>query len=287
AVWSGGSFVYVPEGVDVTIPLQSYFRFNAAGAGQFEHTLIIVDKGATLHFIEGCSAPKHNVANIHAGGVELYVREGARLRYSTIENWSKNMYNLNSKRAIVDAGGTVEWVSGSFGSHTGCLYPMSILRGEGSRMEYTGITFAGEGQNLDTGAQVIHMAPRTTSHLSARSISKNGGKSTFRGGIVARREAKGAKISVECDSLMLDSKSRSDAVPVLEICGDDIDVGYEGKIGRISEQAIYYLMSRGLSENDAKAMIVNGFAEPISKELPLEYAVEMNNLISLEIKGNI
>ncbi len=287
AVWSGGSFVYVPEGVDVTIPLQSYFRFNAAGAGQFEHTLIIVDKGATLHFIEGCSAPKHNVANIHAGGVELYVREGARLRYSTIENWSKNMYNLNSKRAIVDAGGTVEWVSGSFGSHTGCLYPMSILRGEGSRMEYTGITFAGEGQNLDTGAQVIHMAPRTTSHLSARSISKNGGKSTFRGGIVARREAKGAKISVECDSLMLDSKSRSDAVPVLDICGDDIDVGYEAKIGRISEQAIYYLMSRGLSENDAKAMIVNGFAEPISKELPLEYAVEMNNLISLEIKGNI
>ena len=287
AVWSGGSFVYVPPGVDVTIPLQSYFRFNAAGAGQFEHTLIIVDKGATLHFIEGCSAPKYNVANIHAGGVELYVREGARLRYSTIENWSKNMYNLNSKRATVDAGGTIEWVSGSFGSHTGCLYPMSILRGEGSHMEYTGITFAGEGQNLDTGAQVIHMAKDTTSHLSARSISKNGGKSTFRGGIVVQQEASGAKVSVACDSLMLDSKSRSDAVPVLDIRGDNVDVGYEAKIGRISEQTIYYLMSRGLSENDAKAMIVNGFAEPISKELPLEYAVEMNNLISLEIKGNI
>ena len=287
AVWSGGSFVYVPPGVDVTIPLQSYFRFNAAGAGQFEHTLIIVDKGATLHFIEGCSAPKYNVANIHAGGVELYVRGGARLRYSTIENWSKNMYNLNSKRATVDAGGTIEWVSGSFGSHTGCLYPMSILRGEGSRMEYTGITFAGEGQNLDTGAQVIHMAKNTTSHLSARSISKNGGKSTFRGGIVVQKEASGAKVSVACDSLMLDSQSRSDAVPVLDIRGDNVDVGYEAKIGRISEQTIYYLMSRGLSENDAKAMIVNGFAEPISKELPLEYAVEMNNLISLEIMGNI
>ena len=287
AVWSGGSFVYVPPGVDVTIPLQSYFRFNAAGAGQFEHTLIIVDKGATLHFIEGCSAPKYNVANIHAGGVELYVRENARLRYSTIENWSKNMYNLNSKRATVDKGGKIEWVSGSFGSHTGCLYPMSILRGEGSHMEYTGITFAGEGQNLDTGAQVIHMAKNTTSHLSARSISKNGGKSTFRGGIVVQKEASGAKVSVACDSLMLDSQSRSDAVPVLDIRGDNVDVGYEAKIGRISEQTIYYLMSRGLSENDAKAMIVNGFAEPISKELPLEYAVEMNNLISLEIKGNI
>ncbi|MDR0445895.1 MAG: Fe-S cluster assembly protein SufB [Oscillospiraceae bacterium] len=286
AVWSGGSFVYVPDGVEVTIPLQSYFRFNAAGAGQFEHTLIIVGKGSSLHFIEGCSAPKYNVANLHAGCVELYVGEGARLRYSTIENWSKNMYNLNSKRAVVDKNGIIEWVSGSFGSHTGCLYPMSVLRGEGARMDYTGITFAGAGQNLDTGAQVVHAAKNTSSRISAKSISKGGGKSTFRGGITVAREATGCRVSVSCDSLMLDSRSRSDTVPVMDVRCDDVDIGYEAKIGRISEQAIYYLMSRGISEDDARAMIVNGFAEPISKELPLEYAVEMNNLISLEMKGN-
>ncbi|MDR0861236.1 MAG: Fe-S cluster assembly protein SufB [Oscillospiraceae bacterium] len=285
AVWSGGSFVYVPPNVSVEIPLQSYFRFNAAGAGQFEHTLIILDKGATLHFIEGCSAPKYNVANLHAGCVELFVGEGARLRYSTIENWSKNMYNLNSKRATVAKDGAVEWVSGSFGSHTSYLYPMSILRGEGARMEYTGITFAGAGQELDTGAQVIHAAPRTTSSITGKSLSKDGGRSTFRSSVVVNRGAYGCKTSVVCDSLMLDNKSRSDTVPVIDVRNDDVDIGYEAKIGRISEQAIYYLMSRGISEGDAKAMIVNGFAEPISKELPLEYAVEMNNLITLEMSG--
>jgi Fe-S cluster assembly protein SufB len=283
AVWSGGSFVYVPTGVDVTIPLQSYFRFNAPGAGQFEHTLIVLEKGASLHFIEGCSAPKYNVANLHAGCVELYVGEGARLRYSTIENWSKNMYNLNSKRALVQKNGTVEWVSGSFGSHTSYLYPMSILRGEGARMEYTGVTFAAGGQDLDTGAQVMHLAPNTSSHIIGKSISKGGGKGTFRSSVVIDRAASGCKTSVSCESLMLDSESRSDAVPVLDIRTDDADVGYEAKIGRISEQAVYYLMSRGLSEEDATAMIVNGFAEPISKALPLEYAVEMNNLIALEM----
>jgi Fe-S cluster assembly protein SufB len=287
AVWSGGSFVYVPDGVTVEIPLQSYFRLNAAGAGQFEHTLIIVGKNASLHFIEGCSAPKYNVANLHAGCVELYVGEGARLRYSTIENWSKNMYNLNSKRAVVERDGIIEWVSGSFGSHTGCLYPMSVLRGEGARMDYTGITFAGAGQNLDTGAQVIHAARNTSSRISAKSISKGGGRSTFRGGITVNRGASGARVSVTCDSLMLDSLSRSDTVPVVDVQCGDADVGYEAKIGRISERAVYYLMSRGISEDDARAMIVNGFAEPISKELPLEYAVEMNNLIALEMKGNV
>jgi Fe-S cluster assembly protein SufB len=283
AVWSGGSFVYVPTGVDVTIPLQSYFRFNAPGAGQFEHTLIVIEKGASLHFIEGCSAPKYNVANLHAGCVELYVGEGARLRYSTIENWSKNMYNLNSKRALVQRNGTVEWVSGSFGSHTSYLYPMSILRGEGARMEYTGITFAAKGQNLDTGAQVMHLAPNTTSHITGKSISKGGGAGTFRSSVVIDKAARGSKTSIACESLMLDSVSRSDAVPVLDIRSDDADVGYEAKIGRISEQSIFYLMSRGLSEDDATAMIVGGFAEPISKALPLEYAVEMNNLIALEM----
>jgi len=279
--------VYVPDGVEVAIPLQSYFRFNAAGAGQFEHTLIILGKNSVLHFIEGCSAPKYNVANLHAGCVELYVGEGARLRYSTIENWSKNMYNLNSKRAVVEQNGIIEWVSGSFGSHTSFLYPMSILKGDGSRCEYTGITFAGNSQELDTGTQVIHSGKNTSSRLSAKSISKNGGKSTFRAGITVQESATDSKVSVSCDSLMLDSRSRSDAVPVTDVRTDRVDLGYEAKIGRISEQSIYYLMSRGLSENDAKAMIVGGFAEPISKELPLEYAVEMNRLINLEITGGV
>lgn len=287
AVWSGGSFVYVPPGVSVEIPLQSYFRLNAPGAGQFEHTLIIVDKGAYLHFIEGCSAPKYNVANLHAGCVELYVGEGARMRYSTIENWSKNMYNLNTKRARVEKGGTVEWVSGSFGSHTSYLYPMSILAGEGSRMEFTGITFAGAGQNLDTGAKVVHAAPHTTSHISTKSISRDGGISTFRSSVTIAENAKGSKSSVSCESLMLDSRSRSDTIPALDIACADADAGHEAKIGRISEQAVFYFMSRGISEEDARAAIVGGFAEPIAKELPLEYAVEMNNLIHLEMKGSI
>ena len=287
AVWSGGSFVYVPPGVSVEIPLQSYFRLNAPGAGQFEHTLIIVDKGAYLHFIEGCSAPKYNVANLHAGCVELFVGEGARLRYSTIENWSKNMYNLNTKRARVEKDGIMEWVSGSFGSHTSCLYPMTILKGENSRMEFTGITFAGNGQNLDTGAKVVHAAPHTTSHISTKSISRDGGISTFRSAVVAAPEAVGSKSAVSCESLMIDDRSRSDTIPVMDIRCDDVDVGHEAKIGRISEQAIFYLMSRGLSEDDARALIVGGFAEPIAKELPLEYAVEMNNLIHLEMKGSI
>ncbi|WP_099204045.1 Fe-S cluster assembly protein SufB [Scatolibacter rhodanostii] len=287
AVWSGGSFVYVPPGVHVDIPLQSYFRLNAPGAGQFEHTLIIVDKGAYLHFIEGCSAPKYNVANLHAGCVELYVQEGARLRYSTIENWSKNMYNLNSKRAMVQKDGIMEWVSGSFGSHTSYLYPMSILKGENSRMEFTGITFAGNGQNLDTGAKVVHAAPNTKSHISTKSISRDGGVSTFRSSVSILPQAKGSKTATSCESLMLDSRSRSDTIPVMDIQTDDADVGHEAKIGRISNEAIFYLMSRGLSEEDAKAMIVGGFAEPIAKELPMEYAVEMNNLIHLEMIGSI
>ena len=247
AVWSGGSFVYVPKGVQVSIPLQSYFRLNAKGAGQFEHTLIIVDEGASLHFIEGCSAPKYNVANLHAGCVELYVKKGAKLRYSTIENWSKNMYNLNTKRALVEEGGTIEWISGSFGSHVGCLYPMSVLKGDNSRMEFTGVTFAGHGQNLDTGA----------------------------------------KSAVSCQSLMLDSESRSDTIPAMDIRTRDAAVGHEAKIGSISNEAVFYLMSRGMSEEDARALIVSGFADNVSKELPVEYAVEMNNLIRLEMKGSI
>ena len=287
AVWSGGSFVYVPKGVHVSIPLQSYFRLNAKGAGQFEHTLIIVDEGASLHFIEGCSAPKYNVANLHAGCVELFVKKNAKLRYSTIENWSKNMYNLNTKRASVEEGGTIEWVSGSFGSHVGCLYPMSVLKGEGAKMEFTGVTFAGHGQNLDTGAKVVHAAPNTSSYMNTRSISKDGGISTFRSSVVVAKNAKGSKSAVSCQSLMLDSESRSDTIPAMDIRTKDAAVGHEAKIGSISDDAVFYLMSRGMTEEDARALLVSGFADNVSKELPVEYAVEMNNLIRLEMKGSI
>lgn len=287
AVWSGGSFVYVPAGVEVDIPLQSYFRLNAPGAGQFEHTLIIVEKGAKLHFIEGCSAPKYSVNNLHAGCVELFVKEGATLRYSTIENWSRNMYNLNTKRAIVEKDGAIEWVSGSFGSKVSMLYPMSVLKGERARCEFTGITFAGKGQNLDTGAKVIHAAPYTSSTINSKSISKDGGVAIYRGAVKVAPNAHHSKSTVSCESLMLDNISKSDTIPVIDIQNDEVDLGHEAKIGRISDEAIFYLMSRGISEAEAKAMIVRGFVEPISKELPLEYAVEMNNLIKLELEGTI
>ena len=287
AVWSGGSFVYVPKGVHLSFPLQSYFRLNAKGAGQFEHTLIIVDEGADLHFIEGCSAPKYNVANLHAGAVELFVKKGAHLRYSTIENWSKNMYNLNTKRARVEEGGTIEWISGSFGSHVGCLYPESDLVGKGARAEFTGVTFAGSGQDLDTGAKMVHLAPDTSSVITTKSISKGGGKSTYRSAVYIAKNAEHSKASVSCQSLMLDSESRSDTIPANVVLNDTSDVGHEAKIGRISNDAVFYLMSRGISEEEARSMIVSGFANPVSKELPLEYAVEMNNLIRLEMKGSM
>ncbi len=287
AVWSGGSFVYVPEGVQVDIPLQSYFRMNAPGIGQFEHTLIIVEKGARVHFIEGCSAPKYNVNNLHAGCVELFIGEGATLRYSTIENWSKNMYNLNTKRALVEKNGTIEWVTGSFGSKVSMLYPMSVLKGEGAKCEFTGITFAGKGQYLDTGCKVVHAAPHTYSNVNSKSISKSGGVAIYRDVIKINKEAHHSKSTVSCESLMLDNISRSDTIPVMDILNDEVDLGHEAKIGRISDESIFYLMSRGLSEEEARAMIVRGFVEPISKELPLEYAVEMNNLIKLELEGTI
>ncbi|MCI5863148.1 MAG: Fe-S cluster assembly protein SufB [Lachnospiraceae bacterium] len=287
AVWSGGSFVYVPKGVHLEIPLQSYFRLNAPGAGQFEHTLIIVEDDAYLHFIEGCSAPKYNVANLHAGCVELYVGKNATLRYSTIENWSKNMYNLNTKRAKVEEGGKIEWVSGSFGSHVSYLYPMSVLNGKGARAEFTGVTFAGEGQNLDTGTKVVHNAPDTSSYINTRSISKDGGISTFRSAVVVNKNAKNSKVAVSCESLMVDNISRSDTIPAMDIRTQYADVGHEAKIGKINDDEIFYIMSRGLSEEEAKAMIVSGFADNVGKELPVEYAVEMNNLIRLEMKGSI
>ena len=287
AVWSGGSFVYVPKGVHLSIPLQSYFRLNAKGAGQFEHILIIVDEGASLHFIEGCSAPKYNVANLHAGAVELFVGKRAHLRYSTIENWSKNMYNLNTKRARVDEDGDIEWISGSFGSHVGYLYPMSVLNGRGARSSFTGITFAGAGQNLDTGCKVVLNAPETSATVETKGISKSGGIQTFRSSIVATPKAEGSKATVSCQSLMLDDQSRSDTIPAMDIRAKNVDIGHEATIGRIGDDKVFYLMSRGISEEEARTMIVNGFANPVSKELPLEYAVEMNNLIKLEMEGAI
>ena len=287
AVWSGGSFVYVPKGVKLDIPLQSYFRLNSPGAGQFEHTLIIVEEDAYLHFIEGCSAPKYSVANLHAGCVEIFVRKNAKVRYSSVENWSLNTYNLNTKRAIVEEGGSIEWVSGSFGSRVSYLYPMSILNGEGARAEFNGVTFAGAGQDLDTGAKIVHNAPNTTSYINSRSISKGGGRNTYRSSIYISEKAKNSKSAVTCESLMLDNISTSDTIPVMDVRTKDADVGHEASIGRISDESIFYLMSRGFSEEDAKAMIVSGFADNISKELPLEYAVEMNNLIRLEMIGSI
>ena len=287
AVWSGGSFVYVPKGVDVKIPLQSYFRLNSPESGQFEHTLIIVDEGARLHFIEGCSAPKYNKINLHAGCVELFVKKNAYLRYSTIENWSKNMLNLNTKKAIVEENGQIDWVTGSFGSKISMLYPMSILNGKGAKTEFTGISFAGKGQNLDTGFKVVHNAPNTSSVVNSKSISKNGGIATYRSLVQIMPKAKNSKCSVSCESLMLDSYSKSDTIPFNDIRTEKVEFSHEAKIGKISDKTIFYLMSRGLSEEEAKSMIVRGFAYPISKELPVEYAVEMNNLINLELEGSI
>ena len=287
AVWSGGSFVYVPKDTKLDFPLQSYFRLNAKGAGQFEHTLIIVEDGADLHFIEGCSAPKYNVANLHAGAVELYVGKGARLLYSTIENWTKNMYNLNTKRVRVEEDGKVEWVSGSFGSHVSYLYPSSLLVGPRASCEFTGITFAGATQNLDTGCKVTLAAPDTRASVDTKSLSKGGGISTFRSSVVVTKKADRARASVSCSSLMLDDISRSDTIPAMDVRNATASVGHEATIGRISDDTIMYLMSRGCSEQEARTMVVNGFADPVSKELPLEYAVEMNNLIKLEMEGAI
>lgn len=287
AVFSGGSFVYVPKGVKLEMPLQSYFRLNSPESGQFEHTLIIVDEDASLHFIEGCSAPKYNKVNLHAGCVELFIKNGAYLRYSTIENWSKNMMNLNTKKAIIEENAKVDWVSGSFGSHISMLYPMSILKGDNAKTEYTGISFAGAGQNLDTGFKVVHIGKNTSSVINSRSISKNGGIATYRSLVSILPNATGSKCSASCDGLMLDDLSRSDTIPVNSVETNEIEFSHEAKIGKISDKAIFYVMSRGLSEEDAKAMIVRGFANPVSKELPMEYAVEMNRLINLEIEGGI
>ena len=287
ALFSGGSFIYIPKGVHLDIPLQSYFRLNAPGAGQFEHTLIVVDEGASLQFIEGCSAPGYNELNVHAGCVELFVKDNAFLRFSTIENWSKNMLNLNTKKCIVGENAKVEWIMGSFGSKISMLYPLTILNGENAKMEFTGISFAGKGQNLDTGLKVIHNAPNTSTVVSSKSISKDGGICTFRSYEWVKNNARGAKLALNCESLMLDSESRSDTIPVNKLDNEEVTFSHEATVGKISDNAIFYLMTKGLSEEDAKALIVRGFAEPIAKAFPVEYAVEMNRLINLELEGTI
>ncbi len=284
AVWSGGTFLYIPKGVKVTAPLQAYFRMNARSMGQFEHTLIIVEDEAEGHYIEGCSAPKYGSASLHAGCVEVFVKRGARFRYSSVENWSPDTYNLNTKRAIVDEDAVMEWVGGNLGSGRTMLYPCSILRGRGARASHLGVAFANEGQVQDTGAKVIHLAPETSSTVLSKSISKNGGLNVYRGLLQISKGATGVKSQVRCDSLLLDAKSESKTYPCMRVYEDNVSVGHEATVGKISQEQIFYLQSRGLMEDEAVAMIVNGFIDPIVRELPLEYAVEMNRLIELEME---
>lgn len=285
AVWSGGTFIYVPKDVKVDLPLQAYFRMNAQRGGQFEHTLIIVDEGADLHYIEGCSSPSYSENSLHAGCVELHVLDGAKMRYSSIENWSKNVFNLNTKRALVHKDATMIWTNGNMGSCLTMLYPSSVLVGEGARSESIGIAFAGPGQDQDTGAKAIHVASNTTSIIKAKSISKGGGISSYRGLVQVTENAENVKSTVKCDALILDEESISKTYPFMKINNNTADITHEATVGKIGEEEIFYLMSRGLDEEQAVQMIVNGFIEPIVKALPLEYAVELNKLIELEIEG--
>jgi Fe-S cluster assembly protein SufB len=287
AVWSGGSFVYVPEGVEVEIPVQAYFRMNQKGMGQFEHTLIIAEENSTVHYIEGCSAPQYTQSNLHAGCVEVFVGEGAHVQYSTVQNWSKNTYNLNTKRAKVSGEGTMEWVSGSMGSKVTMLYPSSHLNGEGAKANHITIAYAGDGQNIDTGAKVVHNAPNTSSTIESKSISQGEGRTNYRGLVRIPKGSSGSKTSIECDALMFDEEATSDTEPYIEIKEDDVEMAHEATVGRIGDEEIHYMMSRGIEEEEAKEMIVRGFIEPIAKELPLEYAVELNRLISLEMEGSL
>jgi len=287
AVWSGGTFIYVPKGVKVEMPLQAYFRMNAKKGGQFEHTLIIADEGSEVHYIEGCSAPLYSENSLHAGCVEIHVLKNARVRYSSIENWSKNTYNLNTKRAVVDENGIMEWVNGNMGSKLTMLYPCSVLRGEGSKTDYIGIAYGGNGQNQDTGCKVYHFAPNTRSNVISKSISKDGGITSYRGLVEIKSGAKNSKASVRCDGLMLDNKSKAKTFPSMEVSEEDVEVAHEAAVGKVGEEQLFYLMSRGLSEEEATKMIVAGFIEPVIKELPMEYAIELNRLIELEIENSV
>jgi Fe-S cluster assembly protein SufB len=287
AVWSGGSFIYVPPGVKVEMPLQAYFRINAENMGQFERTLIIVDEGAFVHYVEGCTAPIYSSDSLHSAVVEIIVKPGARCRYTTIQNWSTNVYNLVTKRAVAYENATMEWVDGNLGSKLTMKYPAIWLLGEGAHGEVLSIAFAGDGQHQDAGGKAVHVAPNTTSVITSKSISKNGGRAGYRGLLEVAKGAAGAKSKVVCDALILDEDSRSDTYPYMKIDEDAVDIGHEATVSKIGEEQLFYLMSRGLSEAEASAMIVSGFVEPITKELPLEYAVELNRLIQLQMEGSV
>jgi len=287
AVWSGGSFLYVPKGVKVDLPLQAYFRMEGAGEGTFEHTLIIADEGSEVNYIEGCTAQTYSVNSMHSAVVEIFVKEGAKARYTTVQNWSKDVYNLNTKRAMVDAHGTVEWVGGSMGAKYVMLYPGSFLMGEGARADHLNVGVASGDVWKDTGAKVMHLAPNTTSNILAKSISKDGGIMGYRGLVRMGQNSQGSKAHVQCDGLMMDPESRSDTWPDIQIQNPHVTVAHEAVVGKISDEQLFYLQSRGLAEEEAASMIVNGFIEPVTKELPMEYAVELNRLIQLEMEGSI
>ncbi len=287
AVWSGGSFIYVPPGVQVDMPLQAYFRINAKNMGQFERTLIIVDEGAYVHYVEGCTAPIYSSDSFHSGVIEIYVKKGARCRYSTIQNWSTNVYNLVTQRAIAEENATMEWVDANLGSKITMKYPAVIMKGEGAHGEILSIAFAGKGQHQDAGGKVVHLAPNTTSRIISKSICKDGGRSSYRGLLKVKEGSYNVKSNVVCDALLLDERSRSDTYPYIEIDEQDVTIGHEASVSKVGEEQLFYLMSRGITEEMATSMIVNGFIEPLVKELPMEYAIEMNRLIQLQMEGSI
>jgi len=287
AVWSGGSFVYVPEGVRVEIPLQAYFRINAKNVGQFERTLIIVDEGAYMHYVEGCTAPIYSSDSLHSAVVEIIVKKGARCRYTTIQNWSTNVYNLVTKRAAAYQDATMEWIDGNLGSKVTMKYPAVYLMEPGAHGEILSIAFAGKGQQLDAGGKVVHGAPNTTSKIVSKSISKDGGRASYRGLLKVYKGAHGSKSNVVCDALLIDDKSRSDTYPVIEIDEDDVTIGHEASVSKVGEEQLFYLMSRGIPEDQAEGLVVAGFIEPLVKELPMEYAVELNRLVQLQMEGSI
>lgn len=287
AVWSGGSFVYVPKGVKVDLPLQAYFRLNVANIGQFERTLIIADEGAQVHYVEGCTAPQYSTNSFHSGVIEIVVKKDARVRYSTIQNWSTNVYNLVTQRSMVYEGGTMEWVDANLGSKVTMKYPSCYLMGERAHGEILSIAFAGPGQHQDAGGKMVHFAPHTSSKITSKSISRAGGRTSYRGLLKVHKGATDVKSNVVCDALLLDPKSRSDTYPYIEIDEEDVTIGHEASVSKVGEEQLFYLMSRGLSEEEATTMVVSGFIEPLVKELPMEYAVEMNRLIQLQMEGSV
>ncbi len=287
AVWSGGSFIYVPPGVKVETPLQAYFRINSENMGQFERTLIIVDEGASVHYVEGCTAPVYTTNSLHSAVVEIIIKKDAYCRYTTIQNWANNVYNLVTKRAVCEERATMEWIDGNIGSKLTMKYPAILLKGEGSRGLTLSIALAGKGQHQDAGAKMMHLAPNTSSTIVSKSMSQHGGKVTYRGMVHFGRKADGARANIECDTMILDDKSTSDTIPYNEILNDNISLEHEAKVSNVSEEQLFYLMSRGIGELEAIEMIVMGFIEPFTKELPMEYAVEMNRLIKFEMEGSI